>query len=79
MEYVQGKNLNPIFQDADAIDRLKHQVIKNFNSLLCKVRKGYKPEYEHILQEISLIELLEDNNMEIDKSLFIIQYYLNNE
>lgn len=65
--------------DADAIDRLKHKVISNFNKLLCKVRKGYKPEYENILQEISLIQLLEDHNLEIDKNLFIIQYYLNNE
>ena len=41
--------------------------------------KGYKPEYENILEEISLINLLEDNIMSVDESLFIIQYYLNNE
>ena len=44
-----------MFRDADAIDRLKSKVIDEFQNLMCVVSKGYYPEYEHILQEISLI------------------------
>lgn len=77
MEYVL-KTLNPKrFRDADAINDLKHKVIDEFLKLLCQISKGYKPEYETILQEISLIGLLEDKYMNVDESLFIIQYYLN--
>ena len=68
-----------MFRDADAIDRLKSKVIDEFQNLMYVVSKGYYPEYEHILQEISLIQLLEDGYMDVDDSLFIIQYYLNNE
>jgi len=34
---------------------------------MCKVRKGYKPDYEFILEEISFIDLIK--NREIDDKL----------
>lgn len=77
MEYVLETLIPKRFQDADAIDDLKHKVIKEYTQLLCQISKGYKPDYEKILEEISLINILEDNYMSIDESLFIIQYFLN--
>lgn len=60
--------------DADALNKLKKKVSQEFQTLLCKVRKGYKPDYQFILEEISFI----DNN-DLDNSLTILQYYLNNK
>lgn len=79
MEYVLEPTISKKFRDADAICDLKHKVIRQFTQFLCKVSRGYRPEYENILEEISLINLLDDNIMSLDESLFIIQYYLNNE
>lgn len=63
--------------DADALNQLKKKVYQEFNTLLCKVRKGYKPDYQFILEEISFIDLSENNDL--DNSLTILQYYLNNQ
>lgn len=67
---TQGIFLN---QDVGA---LKQKVINEFNFLLKRIRKGYRPDYEFILQEISFIELLENQNL--DNTDFIKQFYLNN-
>ena len=77
MEFVHRPELKT-FEDADAVNDLKHKIIHEYQNLLCKVSKGYKPDYEFIMQEISLVDLLEDNFLSIDDVLFIIQYYLNN-
>jgi hypothetical protein len=45
-----------------------------FLTLLSMVERGYRPDYEFILEEISLLEIY--NNL--DKKEFILQYYLNN-
>lgn len=42
--------------------------------LLLQVERGHYPDYEFILEEISLIEV----HNQIDKKEFILQYYLNN-
>lgn len=55
------------------VDVLKKKVISEFKDLLKKIRKGYKPDYEFILQEISLIEL-----WQLDNTDFFKQFYLNN-
>lgn len=67
VEKIYNRNLN---QDADV---LKQKVIAEFMQLLKKVQKGYKPDYEFILQEISLIEL-----WQLDNTDFFKQFYLNN-
>ena len=79
MEFVLEFPKHRVFKDADAITDLQKKVISEYTNLLCKVSKGYKPEYENILEEISLINMLEDNFISIDDSIFIIQYFLNNE
>ena len=53
---------------------LKKKVITEFDQLLRRIKKGYKPDYEFILQEISLIQLLET----LDNVDFFKQFYLNN-
>lgn len=55
------------------VDVLKQKVITEFKQLLKKIRKGYRPDYEFILQEISLIEL-----WQLDNTDFFKQFYLNN-
>lgn len=59
------------------VDALKKKVSEEFFTLLCKVRKGYKPNYQFILEEISLIDIKD----EIDQTLLLtaLQYYLNNK
>lgn len=51
----------------DALSKLKKKVSEEFYNLLCKVRKGYKLDYEFILEEVSFIELIQNN--EIDDKL----------
>ena len=66
--------------DSDAIKKLKERVISYFNKLLCLTEKGYKPNYEFILEIISLIDLYEHKLVEDrDKLLFVIQYSLHNK
>ncbi len=61
----------------DVLNKLKEKISKEFYELICKVRKGYKPDYEFILEEISFIELI--NELDNKLSLTALQYYLNNK
>lgn len=65
--------------DADALNKLKKKVSEEFYKLMCKVRKGYKLDYEFILEEISFIELIHNNEIDDKLSLTALQYYLNNK
>lgn len=65
--------------DAIAVNNLKKKVSEEFYKLICKVKKGYKPEYEFILEEISFIELIQNNEIDDKLSLTALQYYLNNK
>lgn len=65
--------------DVDALKELKQKVIKEFYNLLCKVKKGYKIDYEFLLEEISFIELIQNNDLDDKLSLTALQYYLNNK
>ena len=58
-------------------DALKDKVIKEFCDLIRDIKKGYHPDYEFILEEISFIDLIENND--IDNALIALQYYLNNK
>lgn len=61
------------------VDALKRKVAKEFTSLLCEIRKGYKLDYEFILEEISFIDLIQHNEIDKKLSLIALQYYLNNK
>ena len=53
----------------DAVNKLKKKVSEEFYTLICKARKGYKPDYEFILEEISFIELFQDRDLDDKLSL----------
>lgn len=59
------------------VDALKDKVIKEYNQLLCLVRKGHRPNYEFLLEEISFIDLIENNK--INNSQIVLQFYNNNK
>lgn len=65
--------------DVDALNKLKKKVSEEFYTLICKVKKGYKPDYQFILEEISLIELILNSELDDKYSLTALQYYLNNK
>lgn len=65
--------------DVVAINDLKKKVSEEFYRLLCKVKRGYKPNYEFILEEISFIDLILNNQINDKLSLTALQYYLNNQ
>ena len=77
--YALSLTLLRIVMNVDALNDLKKKVSEEFFQLMCRVRRGYKPNYEFILEEISFIDLIK--NMEIDDklSLTALQYYLNNK
>lgn len=56
---------------------LKDKVICEFDTLLKSLQKGYRYDYQFILEEISLIDLFLDG--EFGKSEFVKQFYLNNK
>jgi hypothetical protein len=57
------------------VDALKDKVICEYKELLKYLERGHR--YQLILEEISLIELLEEN--EVNRSEFVEQFYLNNK
>lgn len=65
--------------DVDVINNLKKKVICEYQNLLKMIEKGYRLDYEFILEEVSLIGLLEDQELDNRSSLFISQFYLNNK
>ena len=65
--YALSLTLLRIVMDVGALNDLKKKVSEEFFKLMCRVRRGYKPNYEFILEEISFIDLIK--NMEIDDKL----------
>ena len=65
--------------DVDALSKLKKKVSEEFYKLIFQVRKGYKPDHEYILEEISFIELIQNNEIDNKLLLSALQYYLNNK
>lgn len=56
---------------------LKEKISKEFIDLLCEIRKGYRPDHEFILEEISFVDLIQNNLIDDRLSLITLQYYLN--
>lgn len=59
------------------VDALKDKAACEFEALLKSIEKGRRQDYQFILEEISLIDLLLDGGFE--KSEFVKQFYLNNK
>lgn len=79
MVYVLHLTLFSIVMVVGALNNLKKKVSKEFSKLICQVSKGYKPNYEFILEEISFINLINDKEIDDKLSLTALQYYLNNK
>ena len=79
MDYVPHKTTLAKSEAVDALNDLKKKVIQEFEVLLSRVRKGYKLDYEFLLEEISFIELIQNNELDNNLSLTALQYYLNNK
>ena len=77
--YALSLTLLRIVMDVDALNDLKKKVSEEFFQLICRVRKGYKPNYEFILEEISFIDLIKNREIDDKLSLTALQYYLNNK
>lgn len=77
--YAPSLTLLRIVMDVDALNDLKKKVSEEFFQLMCRVRKGYKPNYEFILEEISFIDLIKNKEIDDKLSLTALQYYLNNK
>lgn len=57
---------------------LKLKVMKEVECLLVKMQKGYLPDFQFILSEIQIIDMLSQDLLEEQFSLFALQFYLNN-
>ena len=77
--YALSLALLRIVMDVDALNDLKKKVSEKFFQLMCRVRRGYKPNYEFILEEISFIDLIKNREIDDKLSLTALQYYLNNK
>ena len=77
--YALSLTLLRIVMDVDALNDLKKKVSEEFFQLMCRVRRGYKPNYEFILEEISFIDLIKNRKIDDKLSLTALQYYLNNK
>ena len=78
MDYASQSLNRFLITDADAVSNLKEKVICEYQDLLHSLEKGYKLDYQLILEQISLIDLLENNEIDATKSMFISQFYINN-
>lgn len=65
--------------DSTLVTQLKEKVICEFLKFLRSLEKGHNLDYEFILEEISLINLIDDSQMSLEDALFYLEFYLNNE
>ena len=59
------------------VSNLESKIIKEFNCLLSKIRKGYQPSLEFLLEEISTLEIYKDIDNRL--ALTMLQYYINHQ
>lgn len=57
----------------DAISNLKQKVLKEYESYIKSLNKGYKNDYSILLNEINFIEMYQD----LDNQNLIYEYYIN--
>lgn len=59
-------------------DMLKRKVLCETESLLHSLQRGYRLDTQFILSEIKLIDMLKNNRLDENFSLYALQFYLNN-
>jgi len=60
------------------INDLKEKIICEYRKLLSKVEKGHRLDYEFILEEIMLVNLLQDGLMTCEEAMFYLEFYTTN-
>lgn len=65
--------------DSNIIGELKSKVICEFTQLLKRIEKGYKLDYNFLLDEIMLINLVEDNEISLNDTMFYLEFYKENK
>lgn len=59
-------------------DLLRRKVLCETQSLLHSLQRGYRLDTQFILSEIRLIDMLSQNRLDENFSLYALQFYLNN-
>lgn len=59
----------------DAVERLKRKAAKEYFNLICKIKKGHRPDYEFLLEEISFLDMLDELDERTKNK--VLSYYLN--
>lgn len=59
-------------------DLLRRKVLCETRSLLHSLQRGYRLDTQFILSEIKLIDMLSQNRLDENFSLYALQFYLNN-
>ena len=59
-------------------DLLRRKVLCETQSLLHSLQRGYRLDTQFILSEIKLIDMLSQNRLDENFSLYALQFYLNN-
>lgn len=59
-------------------DLLRRKVLCETESLLHSLQRGYRLDTQFILSEIKLIDMLSQNRLDENFSLYALQFYLNN-
>lgn len=59
-------------------DLLRRKILCETQSLLHSLQRGYRLDTQFILSEIKLIDMLSQNRLDENFSLYALQFYLNN-
>lgn len=62
----------------DLLDLLRRKVLCETESLLHSLYRGYRLDTQFILSEIQLIDMLSQDQLDENFSLYALQFYLNN-
>lgn len=76
---TKGKRYACFDVDPELVGELKDKVICEFGKFLRTVEKGYRSDYQFILEQISLINLIEEGEMTLKDALFYLKFYNTNK
>lgn len=66
------------YSKEELTDMLRRKVLCETGSLLHSLQRGYRLDTQFILSEIKLIDMLSQNRLDGNFSLYALQFYLNN-
>ncbi len=66
------------FSIEELTDMLRQKVLCETQALLHSLQRGYRLDFQFILSEIKLIDMLSQNKLDENFKLYALQYYLNN-